>query len=505
MTLEVFFEAIVSVFSWPTIGWLLAGIVIGIIVGSLPGLGASLGMALLLPLTLVLDGVDAVILLISIYSGAMYGGSIAAILLNAPGTSAAAATTFDGYPMSRQGSAVTALSISATSSALAGFLTITTLILLSPVLIQVVRQFGSPEYFLIAILGLAMITIVAQGSMVKGLIAGFFGLSLTAIGSAPMTADVRYTFDQFALFDGISFVAALIGLFAVAEMLKLAGERGGISRDEVQMAGDVLPGIKAVFAHPVTLVKSAFIGMGIGAIPGAGSTVSNFVAYTEAVRSSSDPDSFGTGNEVGVIASEASNNGTVGGSVIPAIAFGIPGSAATAVLIGGLIMHGLVPGPELFDADANLDVTYAVFVSLFVGNIMILGLGLALVTRAGSLTKIDTKYIIPMIIVLSFLGAYALRSGNWVDVITVVVLGVMGYYMKMYDYSIIAFVLGVVLGSIAEENLYRSVLLSEGVPIFFVRPLSVVLLVAIVAILIGPVIKPYVDQLLSESRSGDSE
>jgi putative tricarboxylic transport membrane protein len=498
VTYATFLEALGLVFSWPTLGWVVAGILIGIIVGALPGLGASLGMAILLPLTLPLDGTDAIILLIGIYSGAMYGGSIAAILINAPGTSAAAATTFDGYPMSRQGQAVTALSLSATASALAGFLTVAVLILFSPVLVEFVLAFGTPERFLIAILGLAMITIVARGSMVKGLLAGFFGLALTTVGSAPMTGDVRYTFGQFALYDGISFIAALIGLFAVAEMLKLANETGGISKRGFEVTGEVGPGVRSVLNHPLTVVKSAFIGMGIGAIPGAGSTVSNFVAYTEAVRASDDPDSFGKGNELGVIASEASNNGTIGGSVIPAIAFGIPGSAATAVLIGGLIMHGLNPGPGLFDVDANLDVTFAVFISLLIGNVFILAIGLGIVTRiGGALTQIDTDYIIPMVIVLSFLGAFALNNGRWVDVITIVGLGVIGFYMKRYDYSIIAFVLGVVLGGIAEENLFRSFILSEGtVPIFFdpiARPLSFVIVIVIAVILATPFIQPWLE------------
>jgi putative tricarboxylic transport membrane protein len=495
VTFDIFLEAIAMVFSWPTIGWVVGGVVIGIIVGSLPGLGASLGMAILLPLTLPIGGVNAIVLLIGIYSGAMYGGAIAAILLNAPGTSAAAATTLDGYPMSRQGQAVTALSTSATASSLAGFLTITTLILLSPVLVAGVLMFGSPEYFLIAILGLAMITIIARGSMVKGLIAGFFGLALTSIGSAPMTGDVRYTFGYFPLYEGLDFVAALIGLFAVAEMLKLANETGGISRSGFDVTGDVRPGIRSVFQHPITFFKSSYIGMAVGAIPGAGSTVSTFVAYSEAVRASDDPDSFGDGNIVGVIAAESSNNGTIGGSIIPAIAFGIPGSAATAVLIGGLIMHGLVPGPDLFDADANLDVTYALFLALLIGNVLILVLGLGMVTRAGYLTKIDTNYIIPMIIILSFLGAFALNSGRWVDVVTIVALGVIGFYMKKYDYSIIAFVLGIVLGSIAEENLFRSLILSEGtIPIFFDpigRPLSFVIMVMIGFILLSPILQPW--------------
>jgi putative tricarboxylic transport membrane protein len=363
------------------------------------------------------------------------------------------------------------------------------------VLIEAVLLFGSPEYFLIAILGLAMITVIARGSMVKGLIAGFFGLALTTIGSAPMTGDVRYTFGYFPLYDGLDFVAALIGLFAVAEMLKLANETGGISQRGFDVTGDIVPGIRSVFSHPITFFKSAYIGMAVGAIPGAGSTVSTFVAYTEAVRSSNDPDSFGDGNIVGVIAAESSNNGTIGGSVIPAIAFGIPGSAATAVLIGGLIMHGLVPGPDLFDPDANLDVTYALFLALLIGNVIILALGLSLVTKMGYLTRIDTNYIIPIIIVLSFLGAFALNSGRWVDVITIVALGVIGFYMKKYDYSIIAFVLGIVLGEIAEENLFRSLILSDGtIPIFFdpiAQPLSFVIMILIALILLTPIIQPW--------------
>ena len=494
MTFSSFIEGVNLILSYPTILWVVAGIIIGIFVGSLPGLGASLGMAILLPLTLPMNALDALVLLIGIYSGAMYGGSIAAILLNAPGTSAAAATTFDGYPMSRQGQAVTALSISATASAFAGLFTITTLILISPILIGLVLAFGSPEYFMIAVLGLAMITVVARGSMVKGLLAGAFGLSLTTIGVAPMAVDPRYTFGYLPLYDGLSFVAVLIGLFAIGEMIKLAGEEGGIAKGEMEFTGSIVPGIKTVFQHPITFLKSAYIGMGIGSIPGAGSTVSNFVAYTEAARSASDTGTFGAGNPVGVVASEASNNGTVGGSVIPALAFGIPGSAATAVLIGGLLMHGLQPGPELFDPAGQLSLTYGFFFALLVGNLVILIFGLAMVTRLGYLTKINTDYIIPMIIILSFLGAFSLRT-NWVDVGTIIILGMIGFYMKKYNYSIIAFVLGVVLGPIAEENLFRSLQISDGTFLIFVtQPISLILFIMTLFILFGPFIKSWYEQ-----------
>jgi putative tricarboxylic transport membrane protein len=505
MSFEAFTEAVSIAFGWPAIGWIVGGIVLGIVIGALPGLGPSLGMAIMLPLTVPLEPVNAIILLVSVYSGAMYGGAIAAILINAPGTAAAAATTFEGYPMSRKGEALKALSISATASGITGFFTVVTLILFSPILVEVVLAFGSPEYFLIALLGLAMITVIARGSMIKGLVAGMFGLMITSIGSTTTMATPRYDFQEYVgpmLTEGIDFVAVLIGLFAIAEMFKLAGEKGGISREGGGISGSVVPGIRSVLSRPVTLIKSGYIGMIIGAIPGAGSTVSTFVAYGEAVRTSNDPDSFKKGNETGLVASEASNNGTVGGSLVPTLSFGIPGSAATAVLLGGLMMHGLNPGPGLFSD--NLATTYSLFVALLIGNVLILILGLSLVTRASIITKIDTDYLLPIIIVLALIGAYALRGGAqaWLDVGTVLFLGIIGFYMKKYDYSIIAFVLGVVLGEIAEENLDRSLQLSDGSWTIFVSPelpLSLGLVILIVLIVTGPIIKPYLNRLLGRA------
>ena len=503
MALGTFLEGVSLVFSDGTWIWLLLGIFLGIIIGALPGLGPSLGMAVMLPLTAPMDGGDAIILLVSVYSGAMYGGAIAAILLNAPGTAAAAATTFEGYPMSRNGEALKALSISATASATAGFMTVIVLILMTPVLVDLVLAFQSPEYFLIAFLGLAMITVIAKGSILKGLTAGMFGLLITTVGSTPMTVDRRYAYSEyfgFTLTQGIDFVAVLIGLFAIAEMFRLAGEQGGISRTGTVISGSVIPGIKTVFKYPVNLVKSAFIGLGIGAIPGAGSTVSTFVAYGESMRSAKDPDSFGKGNERGLIAAESSNNGTIGGSLVPTLSFGIPGSAATAVLLGGLIMHGLNPGPLLFSDE--LATTYSIFFALLVGNVVILTVGLLFITRASFITQINAIYIIPIIIVFAVIGAYAVRGGQqaWLDVFTIFLLGVIGFYMKKYNYSIIAFVLGVVLGSIAEENLDRSLQLSDGSLFIFVdpvnQPLSFGLVIVIILLLLGPFLKPFAKNLV---------
>ena len=504
---EVFVGAFESLIQPETLGLIFAGIILGIIVGALPGLGPPLGMAIILPLTAPMEPSNGIILLISVYSGAMYGGSISAVLINAPGVSSSAATTFDGYPMSKQGRAATALSISATASAIAGLFTIAALIIFSPALIELILRVGTAEYFLVAVLGLAMIVVVTKGSMAKGLLAGAAGLLVTTVGTAQMTSERRYVFGpeslRFELIDGISFVAVLIGLFAIAEMMKLAGQQGAIAQTDIEIGGGVVQGIRETLDRPVTMVKSGFIGMFVGAVPGAGATVSNFIAYSEAVRSSNDPGSFGQGNAAGVVASEASNNGTVAGSIIPAIAFGIPGSSSTAILIGGLLMHGLTPGRSMFDAGGELLTTYVMLLALLVGNLIILLFGLSMVTRLGILTKIDTNYIIPFVIVLSFLGTYVLDY-YLVDLLTLVVFGIVGFYMVRHNYSVIAFVLGVVLGSIAEDNFWRGLLLgNDDFPVIgsysiFVdptqRPLAPILTLLIFVILFGPFVKRWLDR-----------
>lgn len=495
--IEPIFAGLELLFSWPTLGWMILGVAVGIIVGALPGLGASLGMAIVLPLTLPLSGANALILLVGIYSGSMYGGSIAAILINAPGTAGSAASTLDGYPMSRAGKAKNAIAISATSSALGGTFGLVTLLLLMPVLIELVLLFQTPEYFAVSVLGLSLIVVVARGSVMKGVLSGAFGVLLATVGVAPMTPTRRYTFDMLVLYDGISFIAVLIGLFAIAEMIKIASEKGGIAKGGLDFSGSIRDGMRDALSKPVTMIKSSYIGMAVGAIPGGGSSVANFLSYGEAMRSSKNPDEFGTGAVEGLVASEASNNGTIGGSIIPTISFGIPGSGATAVLLGGLLMHGLRPGPQLFEAEAAT--TYAMLLSILVGNLVILTLGLLIVTRASYITQISTTTIIPMVVVLSALGAMSLRS-NWIDVLSIAALGVIGYWMLKANYSVIAFVLGVILGPIAEENFIRSLQLSDGsYMIFLTRPISAILFVSTLLLLFGPIVKS-----VYEKRTGAS-
>ncbi len=496
LQIETLFEGLEIALSWPVIGWMAVGLLSGIVLGALPGIGSPVGMAIVLPLTLPLDSTSAIILLASIYSGAMFGGSIAAILINAPGTESAAATTLDGYAMSKRGLAKNALAIATTASALNGFLGAIVLILISPILIGVVLAFGSPEYFLLAIMGISLITIVTQGSIVKGLVAGALGFMLSTIGTGILSATPRFTFGQFGLYNGISFVAALIGMFAFAEMMKLAAQ-DRIAESNIELGGSIREGIMTVFKYPKTTLKSGLIGLGIGMIPGSGATTSTFVAYAEEARSSAEDGMFGEGDPRGVIAPEGANNPTVSGSLVPTLSFGIPGSGSTAVLLGGLLMHGLQPGPSLFGD--QLHITYALFISLFLGNILIVLVGLTIIPYASRLTEIDTNIIIPVVVVLSFIGAYTLNQ-NWYDAGAVLVLGVLGFYMVRYNYSVIAFVLGIVLGPIAEENFFRSLQISGGsYDIFFDpinRPLSFLLVLGILFILVGPFLKPRIERAI---------
>ncbi len=480
--------AIEAIFSGYTPLLILAGLLIGFLFGALPGIGSVLGMAVLLPLTIYMDGINAIVLLVSIYSGGMYGGSISAILFNVPGTPAAAATTFDGYELSKKGQAVTALAISATGSTIGGSLTVIALIILTPLLTEIVLLFSSPEYFLMALFGISMITVVTDGSMVKGFIAGALGLILMTVGISPMTAETRYTYGFTMLHDGLDFVAIMIGLFALAEMIRLAPQRGTIADKGVNLTGSISEGIMEVIRRPILVLKSSFIGLVIGSVPGSGAEVSNFVSYGEAVRSSEDAESYGDGDPRGVIASEVSNNSTVAGALIPTLSFGVPGGAAAAVLLGGLIMHGLSPGQELFST--NLHIPYSIYGALLIGNLFILVFGLLVVTRAGVLTKINTHYIIPVIIVLSLTGGFALRS-NWVDIFTILLIGFYGYFMKEFDFSVIAFVLGAVLGGIVETNFQRSLQISDGSWLIFVsQPISIILVALIALVVLTPIVKP---------------
>lgn len=497
-------DAALILLSWPMIAFLFVGFFIGMAFGATPGVGGSLGAALVLPLTLPFEGEQALVLLVAIYAGAMYGGAISAIVLNVPGTGAAVASTFEGYPMARKGQALYALAISAVSSSLGGIVGAGILIALSTFLIAAVLMFGAPEYALVAVLGLALIPSISRHSPLKALFAGALGLLIATVGLAPMAPIYRYTFGWLPASDGFSYIAVLLGLFAISEMIKLGKEGGTIAKQEIQDDTGYLQATKDgtvyVFKHPYVVVKSAIIGMIVGAIPGAGASVSNIVAYAEQVRQRPD-DPWRTGHEPGLIAAEAANNGTVGGSLVPVLSFGIPGSGTSAIILGGLIMHGLRPGPDLFAEE--LDLTILLFTTIIFSSIIIFVFGIWVITRIDIITRIDTNIIIPMVIVLSVLGGYTLNV-NYFDVMTVIAIGLLGYFLRLYGFSIIAFLMGVILGPIVEENLYRSLQISNGSYwVFTRRTLTIVLLLMTVLILLLPILSQA--GTIRERLAGDAE
>jgi putative tricarboxylic transport membrane protein len=494
MVVDKFIESIVLVFDIETLAIILLSLVISVIFGALPGLGGSIAMALFLPITLLFEGHQALIFLIMMYNGAMYGGSISAILMNVPGTAAAAASTLDGYPLTKSGRSYEALVLSALSSGIGGILADILAVGMIFLIIPIILFLSTSDIFLITLLGITLIAFVSEGSVAKGILAGMFGLLISTIGIAPGIPNLRYTFGFLSLYDGLSFLAILIGVFALAEMLQLISTGSGtISEVEVTSTTSRMELVRYYFRQRTIIIKSTIIGLVVGAIPGSGAAVSNFAAYAEQIRSDSGPSDeselpYGEGNRKGLIAAEGANNSTVDGSVLPTIAFGIPGSGATALLLGGMILHGFVPGPSM--VDENLAVTISIFVALFVGSVTILFFGIIFVTKLDYLTKIDVDYIIPFVVVLSFYGTYAFRV-NTVDILTVFAFGILGYYMKKYDYSIIALIIGVILGPIAERNFIRALQIGDGSYVSIIdSPLSFLLFVMVIVVVVSSTIGP---------------
>lgn len=486
-----------------TLFLILLGVALGLALGATPGIGPVPGIALALPLTLGLQTWEALSLLFAIYVGGMYGGAVSAILLNVPGTAGAIASTFDGYPFSLRGEAGYAIQISVLASAFGTVLAALLLIVSVPILIAVIALFGTPEYALVAIFGLTIIPLISQYSMGKALMMAGFGVMISTIGMPPVSVEARYTFGILGLSDGVEFVAVLLGIFAIAEMLKLTGYQGSLadsqsaggdnaidgSPDDVS-AGDsprsfeVADRLADIFVrNPLTFIKSLLVAIVIGFIPAAGGAVSNIFAYALEKGTAKDTESFGTGDVRGVISAESANSGTIASSLVPLLAFAIPGSPTAAVILGGMLMHGLNPGPGLFGDSVHL--SYATFVSVAIAGVALLFVGLATATQIARVAHIEMTTLVPPVIILCVVGTYALAL-SFVDVAILVAFGLIGYLMIKFKYSTVAFILGLILGPIIEENVLRSFQLGDAT-IFLDAPLRIVLVVLIVGSIVLPV------------------
>lgn len=475
MNFLIIYKMLIELLSIHMLIKLSMGVIIGLVFGIIPGLGGVIALAVLISMTFSMDPMSAFTFLIGAATAAAFGGSISAILINVPGTSQNVATCLDGYPLTRKGEGIRALAASATASLLGGIFGGLILFLMIPVAREIVMAFASPEYFMLCVLGLTAIASISGKSLRKGLIAGCLGVMLSFIGYDPMTGIVRFSLGIFYLFDGISVVTLLIGMFGIAEMIALVIEGETIANvgfSNISLNKQIWQGVKDIFIHWKLFLQSSAIGTFIGIIPGIGGSTANVVAYGQAVQTSKHPEKFGTGIIEGVIAPEASNNASFGGALIPTVAFGIPGSEMCVVLLGAFILHGLVPGPQLMKE--NIDLVYLIAWGVIVANIIASVGGLLLMKWLIRVVYIPISLLAPPVIVICILGAYA-ATGILEDVIMVLILGVLGYWMKKANYPLAPMLIGFVLGHIAELNLHLALQIYG--PKFFTRPITILLFI----------------------------
>lgn len=467
---------------------LVFGVAVGIAFGCMPGLSVNMGLALLFPLAFTIKGIGGVLMLLGIYCGAIYGGSISAILLKTPGTPASVATTLDGYPMATKlKQPGRALGLSTMASTFGGVFSTVCLILLAPQLAKVALQFSKPEYFALAVFGLSIITSVSSGSVLKGVMGGLIGLFLATVGIDAMSGAVRFTLDTTYFLGGVSFIPVLIGVFAFAQVLGSIEDYYHHERAEQHMAIDrVLPSLADLKRVWATLLRSSCIGTFIGCVPGTGGDIASFVSYDQAKRWSRHRDNFGNGEPEGIVASESGNNAVSGGAFIPVLTLGIPGDGATAIMMGALMVQGLQPGPLLFVEKAP-DV-YAIFIGLLLANLVMGILGFSLIKLFVKVVNVPVHILLPIIVMMTFVGTYSYNN-SVNDVYLMVFSGCAGYVLNKLGFSMSAVIIGIILGGMAEQNFVGSLIMSDGsFSIFFTRPLCLFFLAAAALSLCSPLL-----------------
>jgi putative tricarboxylic transport membrane protein len=468
--------------------FLALGMVIGLIFGAIPGLGGATALALLMPLTYGLEPFTALALSGGVMGAVPMGGSITAILLNTPGAAPNAATCLDGYPLAQQGKAGLAIGAAASANSLGGIIGTISVLAVLPVAKQLVLLFGPPEFFLLSIFGLVMVATASRGKLLRGLITGGLGLMIAYIGYSDVTGTERFTLGIPYLWDGVHIVPALIGLFAVAEMINLSVKGGAIAQGAKAVKLDSMwDGVKETFRHWGTVLRGSLIGTIIGAIPGEGGTVAAFLSYSLTVQASKDPESFGKGNIKGVIAPEAAINAKDGSALIPTLAFGIPSGAEMAVFLGILTLHGLQPGPLMLTQ--NLPEIYGLVWALTASCILASFLGLLCVRPLALITLLDSQILVPIVICVALCGSYAIDS-QIENVVLTAVFGILGYLMIRFDYPRLTVVIALVLGGTAERSFQQSMMMSDGsLWIFVSRLISVILLGLIIGLLALPAVR----------------
>ena len=470
------------VLGWKPLTVIVVGVLVGILVGAMPGLSPSTGVALLVPFSYTMAPESALVLLVSIYLASNYGGSITAVLINTPGTPAAAATAIDGYPMTLKGEAGKGLGMSLIASTIGGIVGVIILILFAVPLAELAIRFHPADYFALAIFGLTTVGSLGTGSVPKAMLAVLVGLLINTIGIDPLSGISRFTFRVDPLYDGFNIIPALIGLFALSVIFQ-AIEDGSVGRRIIHSVSGAFPTLAETWKVKATIVRSSVLGTVIGIFPGAGSTIASFISYGLAKRTSKVPETFGKGAMEGVAASEAANSSSVGGALVPLLALGIPGSATDAVLMGAMQLHDITPGPMLFQT--NPEIVYGIFAALIIANVVMLGLGVFGVRVFAKVAEIPPGVLYPVIVAIALIGSFAVRNSMF-DVGACFVFGVIGWLFKRYGFPVAPVVLGMVLGKMVEENFRRAVMMG-GNDVFITEPLSLTMLVIAALLFIVPI------------------
>lgn len=474
---------------------LAVGVVGGMIIGIIPGLGPSVGIALLLPISFSMSPTAALVMMTAMYTTGVYGGSITAVLCHTPGTAASAATTMDGYALTQRGRGMEAISVVTVASVVGGIIGAICLILFAPALGKISLMFSCLEYFLVACFGLLVVSGLTGDNQAKGFFSALLGLLIGCVGMDSISGVSRFTFGQLWLEDGLDSTPILIGLFSISQVLVLVDKllRGSSST----IVDDPAAGLKGKRWEKgngkkltPTMLRSSVIGSFVGFIPAAGCSIAAWISYSIAKQTSKKPEEFGKGSIVGIAASEASNNAACGGALIPLFTLGIPGSPVTAILYGALLMHGLQPGSGLFTGDKAVT-TYAIFLGFLFANVLMGLIGLTMAKQMARICLVPNSVLVPIIVALACIGTYAL-SNNMMEVVIMLVFGLIGYLMKIFEFEPAPLVLGVVLADILESNFRRTLIMAAPkgglIPYFFTRPVAIIIVLVILAFALAPVI-----------------
>ena len=456
--MDAFIQGALLLSTPENIGLIAAGVLIGVVVGALPGLSSPMAIALLIPFTIQLEPVPAIAMMAALYCAGTFGGSITAILINAPGAPPAVATALDGYPMAKNGEPGRALGIATISSVTGGIISLLVFIVAAPALASVALEFGPQEYFALAVFALSMLASMSGKSSIRNMISGFVGVLIGTIGIHLTTGVERFTFGFSELDEGISFIPVLIGLFAMGEMLSQSQTLNKYV-ERIQAKAMRLPTMAELKSLRGTILRSSGIGTFIGILPAEGSTVAAIIGYNEAKRFSKTPEKFGTGHAEGIAGPEAANNAAAGGAMVPTLALGIPGSGSTALILAALIMHGLRPGPYLLNETPEF--LYAIFIAMLFANLAFLGIGLVGAKFFSMITFIPKQFLWPAVFVFSMIGAYS-GSSSFIDVWIMMGFGIVGFFMNRHGFSAAPLVMGLILGAMVEETFSQSMIIYDN-------------------------------------------